>query len=275
LKLEKCLIDFISQLKDANIESYVGDAEIIISYVLNLEPYELHVKKNLEIADKDIQTIISLIERRKKFEPVAYLTGEKEFYSLPFSVNKDVLVPRPETELLVDLSIYYAPLQGNVLEIGTGSGAISIALKYNRKDLTIIATDISERAIDVAKKNCQNVLDDNSINFLHSNLFEKIDGEFNLIVSNPPYVNPKLKEQLQPDLSYEPESALFANNDGFEIIEKIIANGKNFLKKDGVLLLEIGEEMKKGIETIAFQNDFRVSFLNDYSGLTRVAVLKV
>jgi len=161
------------------------------------------------------------------------------------------------------------------LDLCTGSGAIAVALKYNRHDLDIYASDISGKAIKTAKKNSNNILGQKKIKFFEGDLFSPFNGvRFNMIVSNPPYIDVNLKGKLQKDLSFEPESALFTENHGKKIIEDIIKNSVNYLKDNGVLLLEIGSDQQEFVRNKGKKNGFTVSILNDYAGLSRVAVLR-
>ena len=263
------------KLEESGIETFKLDSEILISTVLEIERYKLVVDGNSTVSDIDLKKISRFINRRIKKEPIAYILGEKEFYSLDFIVNKNVLIPRPETELLVDMAIYYAQMNSSVLDIGTGSGAISIALSYNRPDLQIIASDISEKALAVAKKNAKEILTGKKIKFIQGDLFESVkENKFDLIVSNPPYVDPQLKDELQIDLTYEPDLALYSQKNGREIIEKIINEASSFLNKNSVMLMEIGSDQKDFIKEIGKAVGFSVSVLNDYSGLPRVGVFK-
>lgn len=273
------LLELLNQTKkkmeESGIETFNLDSEILISTVLQRDRYKILMQTNIEVSDIDVKKINRLVNRRLKKEPIAYILGEKEFYSLDFKVNKNVLIPRPETELLVDMAIYYGKMDSNVLDIGTGSGAISIALSYNRPDLKIVATDISEKALIMARKNAKNILKSNNIKFKQSDLFESVKNKkFDLIVTNPPYVDPILKDQLQDDLRFEPELALYSNNNGREIIKKIIEEASDYMEKDSVMLMEIGADQKEFIKEVGEKFDFDVSVLHDYSNHPRLGVFK-
>lgn len=262
-------------LKDAGLDNPSLDAELLVSHALGVDRHRLIIDHDKKIGDEEIVRIKKIISRRIKFEPVAYILGRKEFYSLDFIVNRSVLIPRPETELLVDLAIYYAKQDSMLLDLGTGSGAISISVKYNRNDLDVYASDISMEAIRVAKRNSNRILGKNRIKFFSGDIFSPFDNmKFQVIVSNPPYVDRDKIHELQRDLTYEPEIALFSDNNGRADAERIIAQSRDFLSGDGILIMEIGCEMKKFVEKIGRSNGFNVSVLNDYSGLPRVAVFK-
>lgn len=263
------------RFKDGGIVNPSLDAEILIAAVLDIERYKIISHRDRLLTKDEIQKIEKSAARRLRFEPVAYITGMKEFYSLDFIVNKDVLIPRPETELLVDMAIYWGGNGARVLDLCTGSGAIAVVLKHSRPDLDVYASDISDKALKIAKKNALRILGPKKIKFVQGDLFAPFEGEkFNLIVSNPPYVNMNLKGKLQKEIDFEPEIALFAEKGGRKVLEQIIKGSKNHLEENGVLLLEIGSDQHDFVHETGEKCGFAVSVLNDYSGLPRVATLK-
>ena len=271
--------EFVSQwttkLEGVGIDTARLDVEILVSELLDVERFRLTAYPDEEISDEDILRLNRALKRREKREPVAYILGMKEFYSLDFIVNKNVLIPRPETELLVDMAIYHGKNGGRALDIGTGSGAIAVSLKYNRRDLTVVATDISEKSLTIARKNSKEILGGREIKFLSGSLFDPIKQEkFDLIISNPPYVSPAVRENLEEELEFEPEHALYAEDFGRKILKEIIEQASDYLSDDGVLLLEIGNDQGDYIKTVATQNGFAASILQDYAKMPRVAVLK-
>ncbi len=274
MKIVDLLNSTVESFKNADLLNPRLDAEVLLSCAMHKEREYLLVHDNKSVANEELQIYQKYVKRRLKNEPVAYITGSKEFYSLDFHVNKQVLIPRPETEILIDLGMYYSPLDAKVVDIGTGSGAIAVALKYNRKDLTIWATDISEKAIRVAKKNATAITGKNSIVFKTGDLFEPLQKEkFDVIISNPPYVD-RNEENLQKDIFFEPEMALFAEKDGSAVIQRLIKECKKYLEKKGTLIIEIGATMKERVIELANKNGFDATVLNDYAGLPRVAILK-
>jgi release factor glutamine methyltransferase len=272
--ISDALANTVNNFKNADIESPELDANILLAHVLNIEKYKLIIDAEKTLLKNEIKQLNAFIKRRIKGEPVAYITGKKEFYSIEFFVNKNVLIPRPETEQLVDLAIYHAKKDSFVLDIGTGSGAIAIALKKNRPDLTIYACDISNRALITAKKNAQRILGDNSIKFSKSDLFESYNGKnFDLILSNPPYVDIAMKNSIQKEILFEPEIAVFAEDHGNETLKKIISGAEKFLKSNGFLIIEIGGQDNL-IRTIGSENNYSVSILKDYANMPRIALLQ-
>jgi release factor glutamine methyltransferase len=275
LNLGEIVKNITLRFKDGGIENPPLDAEVLITSVLEIERYKLVTDRDRLLTENEILKIEKFALRRLKFEPVAYITGVKEFYSIDFLVNKDVLIPRPETELLVDMAIYWGVTGDRVLDLCTGSGAIAVVLKHSRPDLDVYASDVSEKALKIAKKNALRILGPKRINFLIGDLFAPFKGEkFNLIVSNPPYVDAALKGRLQKEIDFEPEIALFSDNGGKEIIGKIIKGSVEHLEDNGMLLLEIGSDQHDFIHEKGEKCGFKVSILNDYAGLPRVATLK-
>lgn len=250
------------------------DAEILMAHTLNIERHTLPLHYSTHISKIVYKKFENLLLRRLQSEPIAYIIGYKEFYSLPFHVNPHVLIPRPETELIVDYALYYAHHNATILDIGTGSGAIAIAIKYNLTDCSVWATDISADALRIAKKNAATLLGKNKIKFLHSDLFTSLPHiHFDVIVSNPPYINPEIYTALQKDIFFEPAGALVAPDHGFGIIKTIINNADNYLTNDGVLILEISDDLAHQIVNHTQSLPYTISIAKDYSGLQRVAIL--
>ncbi|MBN1531416.1 MAG: peptide chain release factor N(5)-glutamine methyltransferase [Spirochaetes bacterium] len=268
-------MEIARRFRVSGIPTPVLDAEIIAAYVLGIDRYALIASRGAELSRDARDEIEALAARRLAGEPVAYLTGRKEFYSLDLFVDSRVLIPRPETELLVDLAIYYAPMNGSVLDLGTGSGAIAVAVKHTRGDCNVCATDISREALEVAAVNAAAVPGAASIDFRHGDLFAPVEGErFHVIVSNPPYVDRNLMPGLQRELRFEPEAALCAGDGGRDVIGRIISGAGEHLLQGGVAIVEIAETMREYVRDEGERSGFTVSVMNDYAGLPRVAVLK-
>ncbi len=276
MKAGNVLQETIEFLKSSLTQSPILDAELIVEDVTGIPRHMLRIEPDREVSEDDYKKICSYRQRRKECEPVAYILGNKEFYSLNFRVNRNVLIPRPETELLVDLAIYYAPRHGTLVDIGTGSGAIAIAVKCNRQDIHVYGSDISENVLEVAKENAESILgSDQAVDFRCGHLFEPFrDKKFDIIVSNPPYVDPALREYLQRDLEYEPQEALYSEQGGREIVKRLIENAGDMLEEKGLMLMEISESLSQYVVDKAASGGFTVSIFQDYSGLPRVALLK-
>ena len=217
------------------------DAEILLSKVLNKPRSYLHAWPEQPLAEESYQRFLDFIERRARGEPIAYLTGQREFWSLDLRVSPGVLIPRPETELLVDIALERLPgADCRVADLGTGSGAIALALASERPNWDIIATDISSEALGIAQENAR-VLRMESITFRISDWYEGLpNAEYQLLISNPPYVSSYDAYLKQGDVRFEPQSALKGGNDGLRDLRTLISGAAQYLLPGGWLMLEHG-----------------------------------
>jgi release factor glutamine methyltransferase len=258
-------------------------AEWLLSYVLGLKRIELYTQFNKVVGQEQLSQLHELVKRAGAHEPIAYLTGKKEFYSLEFEITKDCLIPRPETELLVERAIEFLRTRNGeqfVCDLCTGSGCIAVAIARNFANCRIVATDISDAALAVAEKNVAKHSLMNRIKLLQGDLFEPViaglgPARFDLIVCNPPYVSEPEYEKLARNVKdFEPKFALTAGQDGLDIIKKIIADANQHLKPTGTLMLEIGNEqgnaVHKLLETAGYFGTVKIE--KDYSNLDRVAI---
>ena len=254
-------------LKANKIPTYIIDSELLLSNILNKSREEILVNLNQNVNDKNVLTFKEYLLRRSKNEPIAYILNEKEFWSKRFVVNQDTLIPRPETELLVENLIKtFKNKQISILDIGTGSGCIIISLLINLKRSNGIGVDISRNAISMAKMNARKHNLFNRVKFFIQS-FENISNKkFDLIVSNPPYIRKKDIKNLSDDIKrYEPLVALDGGNDGLDLIKKVIYKSKEILKINGMLALEIGNGQIKKVSKILIDNNFRTKLvIKDY-----------
>ena len=259
-------------LKKKNIPTYVLDSEILLSKCLNTSREKILINLEQIINKRVFADFNEYLIRRSKREPVAYLLGEKEFWSKKFLVSKDTLIPRPETELLVEKLVkIFKKKRITILDIGTGSGCIIVSLLSELKNSTGIAVDISSKAIAVAKKNAHKFKLSDRIRFLNKS-FEDLHGKkFDLIVSNPPYIKRNDIKNLSDDIkNFEPRMALDGGNDGLDLIKKVIYKSKKILKINGTLALEIGNEQLNRVSKILIDSKLRIKcVIKDYKNNAR------
>ena len=259
-------------LREKKIPSHILDSEILLSKTLNKSKEEILVNLNKNINEKEILLFKEYLKRRIKNEPIAYILEEKEFWSKKFKVSKDTLIPRPETELLVDkLLKIYRGKKISILDIGTGSGCIIISLISELNKSIGTGIDISKKAILIAKKNATKYNLSNKIKFLNKSFEDLVDKRYDLIVSNPPYIERKDIKNLSDDIKkFEPIMALDGGNDGLDVIKKVIYKSKYILKINGLLALEIGNEQIKKVSNILIDNKFRIKeVIKDYKNNVR------
>lgn len=261
----------------AGIPSARLDAEVLLSCALGRDKLEFLKKPELTVDDTQISSFRKLVARRVQWEPVAYITGCKNFWSFTLEVNRDVLIPRPDTEMIVeealDVSRKISSSKMKILDIGTGSGAIALALATEISRAEIVATDISIEALALAKKNARSLKLEDKIDFRQGDLFEPVDGFFDIIVCNPPYISAPEYEELPAAVKdYEPRIALLAGEKGTEFYKKLITQAKNYLEKNGWLLMEIGAKQEQPVRRLAAESGFyeSIAMRRDYAGLPRV-----
>ncbi len=269
-RIESALADAVHRLAEVS-DSPGLDAETLLAWVLDAPRSHLFTHPEAELNDDTTRDFSAALARRQQGEPVAYITGSKEFWSLLLKVNRDTLVPRPETETLVEQALLLIPRDRpcRILDLGTGSGAIAIAIASERPNCEIVATDASRDALAIAKENAkQHVLD--NIRFVEGSWIEPVAGKsFDFVVSNPPYVrddDPALDE-----LRYEPRSALAAGPDGLDAIKRIAEDAGKILVENGTLFLEHGADQRNAVADVLQQNGWTgIECINDLAGHPRV-----
>ncbi len=261
-----------SFLKKHNIQTHILDSEILLSKTLNKPREKILTNLDEKISKKNISAFQKYLKRRSKNEPIAYILREKEFWSKKFYVNKDALIPRPETELLVDkLLKIYKDKKVSILDIGTGTGCIILSLLLNLKNSAGVGVDISRKTILIAKKNAYIHKLSRRVRFLNKSFESIFNKKFDLIVSNPPYIMRKDLKNLSEDIiRYEPRMALDGGNDGLDLIKKVIYKSAEILKIKGMLALEIGNEQYIKVSKILIDNNFRIkNVIKDYKNNVR------
>ena len=263
------------KLKYKGIKSSQIDSEILLSNILGKSRENILINLDKKIGSDDIIKFNDFIERRSLKEPIAYILKEKEFWSKNFVVNKSTLIPRPETELMVEkLSKIYYGKKIFILDIGTGSGCILISLLSELKNSIGIGVDISTKALKIAKINALKHEVDHKLRF-EKKCFSKIFyKKFDLIVSNPPYIDQRKINKLDDDIKkFEPLIALNGGNDGLDVITKVIYKAKEILKRKGMLSLEIGNEQLIRVSNILRNNNFKIKEnIKDYNDNTRCLI---
>ena len=259
-------------LREKKIPSYILDSELLLSKTLNKSREKTLTNLDKDIEKKNFNIFKEYIVRRSKNEPIAYILEKKEFWSKNFKVNKDTLIPRPETELLIDkLLKIFKDKKISILDIGTGSGCIIVSLLSTLKQSFGTGVDNSKKAILIAKKNVTRHKLDNRIKLFNKSFENIFDKKFDLIVSNPPYIERNALKNLSEDIKkYEPRMALDGGKDGVDLIKKVIYKSKDILKIKGTLALEIGNEQIKKVSKILIDNNFRiVNIIKDYKNNVR------
>lgn len=266
-------------IKDASLalaqisDSAHLDAEVLLCHVLNCAATHLMAWPEKVLDEKQVQTFRQLVEQRQHGTPIAYLTGNKEFWSINFKVTPDTLIPRPDTELLIEFVLEKFSDQNKIkaIDLGTGSGAIAIAIASERPNWNMFATDISNGALAVAKENARlnNIA---NIKFIKSNWFDQLEHQqFDLIISNPPYIATKDEHLSQGDVRFEPISALTSGETGMNDIERITSQAEEHLSKNGWLIFEHGYNQKQAVyDCLQHHNFKKVIQLNDLSGQPRM-----
>lgn len=272
MKISEALYLGKKELLKSNLDIRVSlESEILLSFVLNKRREWLHAYSNADIKENKFLEFISLIKRRLNAEPIEYIIKEVSFYGYKFYVDNRVLIPRPETEILVDKSqeIIKRNHLKNIVEIGTGSGVISIILALLNPNIHIKAIDISQQALEVAKTNAcffmNNKISPNQIEFICADLFDESIKEVDFIISNPPYISNSFI--LEKNVLFEPHQALFGGNNGDEILKKIICIAKK--KNVPFIACEIGFNQKNTLNEFLIQSSYKPEFYQDLSSIDR------
>lgn len=263
----------LNSIDDCNIK-----LNILLKYVLGLDENKLIILKDEHIIQSKVNTYKKYIEKVKKGMPIQYITNKQEFMGLNFYVDENVLIPRPDTEMLVEevIRISNNIKEPKILDMCTGSGAIGVSLAKYVKSSIVTGVDISKKALQVAKKNAQ--INNAKIELIESNLFEKLHRrKFDIIVSNPPYIRKSVIKELEKDVQNEPIIALDGGEDGLDFYREITNNSKEFLNEKGILCMEIGYDQKEEVEEILNNsNIFKETYcVKDYANNDRVMVAKM
>ena len=276
----------LAQLRAAQVPSFTLAAELLLLHVLDRDRTWLYAHPEEQLSSAESERFFALIARRANGEPTQHLTGEQEFWGLEFEVTPDVLIPRPETEHLIEVALDRLALRElragrkqtltgaglQIADIGTGSGCIAIALARDLPAATIYATDISSAALAVAKRNADRHSVSGHIHFVECNLLDITTPEFDLIVSNPPYVGRREAETLAREVrDHEPEIALYGGKEGYELYADLITQAAAHLKTGGLLVLELGHNSLPAVQPLLDAPTWtNVAVTNDLAGIPRV-----
>lgn len=275
MKIKELLNEGIKILKEAGISTPVIDAQVLLSDLLKVPRWKLITLAEEPVDEHIEKRFMKRIKERAIGVPVAYITGKKEFFGLEFFVEKGVLIPRPETEILVEKVLERLDLKTAYLglDIGVGSGAIAISLLKHRPLLNMVGVDILEKALEITQKNAKIHGVEGRLKLIKSNLFENIKGyKFDFIVSNPPYVPEEEYESLQIEVKHEPKEALVAGKGGFEFYERIVNEGRKFLKDKSFIAFEVGYNQAKEVKSILEEYGFKTKVYKDLQGIERIVI---
>lgn len=267
----------IEKLSSENIVDAKIDARLLLEYACKTDRNALFLKGDMEVTEDETKVYFDLISKRMKHIPLQHLTGEQDFMGLTFTVNEHVLIPRQDTECLVEIVLKHLHDGMRILDMCTGSGCIVISLLHYSNDCQGVGVDLSEEALKVATHNAS-VLGNNGIadkmdaTFVQSDLFEKVDGKFDIIVSNPPYIKTEVIDTLMPEVKdFEPMMALDGTEDGLYFYRKIILDAKKHLNRGGQLFFEIGYDQGKEVSDLMCEAGYvNVEVAKDLAGLDRV-----
>jgi release factor glutamine methyltransferase len=276
MNIENILDQGIRILKTSNIPNPYLDSEILLSKSINKDKKYIILNSKKILSSKQLDSFNSYIDRRKNGEPIAYLINKKEFWKDEFYINKDVLIPRPDTELIIEqvLKNYQKQSQLQVLDIGTGSGCILLSIIKERPNFYGTGIDISKKSINVSKINAKQLNLTNRVKFIHSSVDNFNIGKYDLVVSNPPYIKFLNLKYLEKDIvNFEPTLALNGGFDGFSKIKKVISKASTLIKKNGKFILEIGFNQKNKVKEILNEESFYVNkAIKDYGNNDRCII---
>ena len=276
MNIENILKEGIGILQKNKISNPQLDSEILLSNSIKRDKKHIILNPKEVLNSEQLRKFKNLIERRKKGEPIAYLINKKEFWKDEFFVNKDVLIPRPDSELIIEqvLKIYSKDDQLQILDIGTGSGCILLSILKERSNFYGTGIDISKKSINVSKFNAKQLHLTNRVKFFHSSVDNFNNGKYDIIVSNPPYIEQLSLKYLEKDVvNFEPKLALSGGFDGFSKIRKVINKASILIKKNGKFILEIGFNQKNKVIKILKEEGFYVNkAIKDYGNNDRCII---
>ena len=281
MRLREAWVRSRRRLERADIPDADIEAQVLLRNTLGIDRATFHASPNRELSHEDAEAFHGTLERRIEGEPLSYITGHREFYGLDFVVTPDVLVPRQETEFLVEAVLEYARSRGRdggdltIADIGTGSGAVAVALGRHLPNAVVYATDVSRGALRVADENVQRHGLAGRIHLRHGDLFKALDGPVDVVVSNPPYLSDDEVAELPPDVQHEPTLALAAGTDGMDVLRRLIMGAREYVKPGGMLAFEIDPRRFEASTDLARRTfpGSKVAVVKDHAGLDRVVTV--
>ena len=275
MKYRECFEKGKGALADAGIEEAALDARLLLEHICGTDRNTLLVHGDRTVSPEEEKQYLDAVERRSRRIPLQQITGQQEFMGLPFWVNSNVLIPRQDTEVLVEEVLKHTHDGMRILDMCTGSGCILISILHYSNDCEGLGVDISSPALEVAEENAERLLSGRtgvSARFLQSDLFEAVDGKYDILVSNPPYIRSAVVDTLMPEVKdYEPRIALDGEEDGLVFYRRILSDCKKNLKKGGMLFFEIGYDQAEAVKGMMEQAGFlEVTVKKDFGGLDRV-----
>tara|TARA_B100000886_G_scaffold213950_1_gene148337 strand:+ start:5964 stop:6806 length:843 start_codon:yes stop_codon:yes gene_type:complete len=248
-------------LKKEGIKSYKLDSEILMSHVTQKDRVDIIINLNTNLSNKNIILFENLIKQRSKRKPIAYLIGKKEFWKYEFNITKDVLIPRPDTEIIIDQTLKLTKNKSGlkILDIGIGSGCVLLSILKERKNFYGTGIDICKKTLNICKVNLNKLDLFDRVKLYKSDIDNFNHGKYDLVISNPPYIKKFDLKYLDRDVyDYEPKLALNGGLDGLKYIKKVILNSSNFLKMNGILILEIGFDQTEKVKKILRENGYYI-----------------
>ena len=272
IPLKQLIRESVFKLQEAGIADAKTDTFLLLEAAADITKAEYLLDPDKQLTASEYELFDGFLKRRMQHEPCQYIIGHTEFYGLSFLVNEHVLIPRQDTELLVEEALKTTAEDSAVLDLCTGSGAVAVAIKHTHPGAAVTALDISKEALETAKKNAEQ--NGCEIEFLLSDLFEELGAErkFDVIVSNPPYISETEYETLMPEVKdHEPSLALLAGEEGLDIYRRLITEAPRYLVKGGALLVEIGCSQAEAVSRLFKENGFKeIKVIKDLAGLDRV-----
>ncbi|UWG99335.1 peptide chain release factor N(5)-glutamine methyltransferase [Dehalobacter sp. DCM] len=281
LDIRELLCTGTRHLQMCDVPEARAEADLILAHILDVTRDRLYIARDIQVTGSQREKYYDLVTRRGRREPLAYLLKVREFMGLDFYVDHRVLIPRPETELLVEKTVElgktieespkYRPVR--ILDLCTGSGAIAVSVAHCWPNAVVTATDISRDALAVARYNAERI--NAVVEFRQGDLFQAVSGEtFDIIVSNPPYVSDADWQVCSPEVRREPVQALIAGNDGLDFYRRIARDAGAHLSPQGVLLVEIGYDQGISVKTLFASEGYRTVIFQDYAGLDRIVIAR-